>query len=139
MLKMKTLVIVILFSLALNSCRKIETASNADNPDLIGNWVNPEYSDSLITYTKAEKLTENEFGFTFNAGNTLICRQNSGWCGTPPISTADYNGSWSLADSIVKISVGYWGGTADIKWRIIKLEVSKLEISVISSEYHPGK
>ncbi|MFA5972023.1 MAG: hypothetical protein WC780_06705 [Lentimicrobiaceae bacterium] len=136
---MKVIALALLFSLALFSCQKIETSVDGGNPDLEGSWVNPQYSDTLLTYTRADKLIENEFGITFKTDNKLIYRQNSGWCGTPPIVTADYEGIWTWSDSIVNITVGYWGGTADFTWKVLSLTHEKLVISVLKSEYHDGK
>ena len=135
----KTLTIGILFSIAFASCQKLENSIESGNTDMKGTWVNPQYTDTIVTYTRVEKLVENEIGITFNSNNTLVYRQNSGWCGTPPISTADYEGTWNWNDSVVNINVGYWGGTADFTWKIISLNGRKLEISVVKSEYHQEK
>jgi len=137
--KMKTLAISILFLVALVSCRKLEDPIGAGNPELISSWIDPQYSDTTITYTRAGNLIENQYGITFESDNKLIQRQNSGWCGTPPISTADYPGTWKMNDSIVNFTVGYWGGTADFTWEIVNLNKQKLVVSVIKSEYHSGK
>lgn len=136
---MKTLAIITLFSLALVSCQKLENSIERGNADIKGTWINPQYVDTLITYTRAGNLVENEIGITFKSNNSLIYRQNSGWCGTPPITTADYEGTWSWNDSVVNITVGYWGGTADLAWNIIKLNNQSLVISVAKSDYHQGK
>ena len=136
---MKTIIIVILCSLVLVSCQKLVDPVESGNSDLAGSWINPQYTDTLVTYTKADKLVENELGISFKSDFTLVERKINGWCGTPPISTADYAGTWSRNDSIVTITVGYWGGAVDITWKIITLNDHKLEISVVKSEYHEEK
>jgi hypothetical protein len=136
---MKTITLAILFSLALFSCQKEENTVKNGNPDLIGSWINPQYNDTLVTYNKAENLVENQYGITFKSDNKLVQRQNSGWCGTPPISTADYEGTWNWNNSIVNISVGYWGGTVDYTWKVKTLNNQKLVISILKAEYHQGK
>ena len=136
---MKTLIITILVTLVFVSCRKDETPVLNGNDKLVGSWINPLYNDTLVTYTKADNLLENEPGFTFKSGNTLICRQNSGWCGTPPITTADYEGTWNWKDSMVDIATTYWGGSASFSWKVISLDNSKLVVWVAKSEYHEGK
>jgi hypothetical protein len=113
----------------------------AENQDLslVGNWINPIYIDTLVTFEWSEKLIENQYGISFQADNKLLERKINGWCGTPPITTADYNGTWMKNDSIINISVGYWGGTADYTWKIISITKSKLVISILKSDYHSGK
>ena len=133
---MKLIVISLLISISLFSCQKEEMKINTGNDKLIGTWVNPQYIDTLITYDKAGSFIENEPGFTFKPGNTCIARQNSGWCGTPPITTADYEGIWVKNDSIVNITAGYWGGTVDFTWRVISVDNQKLVVIQIKSEFH---
>jgi len=136
---MKPIVLALFVILALASCQKVETLVGEGNSELIGSWVNPEYNDTLITYTRAKNLLENQYGITFKTGNKLVDRQNSGWCGTPPISTSDYEGTWSQKDSIVNITVGFWGGTVDYTWEIISLNHRFLVIKIVKSDFHTGK
>lgn len=136
---MKTITLALLLTLALISCQKLTDPVEIGNPELIGSWIDPQYTDTLVTYTRAGDLVENQYGITFMSGNKLVQRQNSGWCGTPPISTADYEGTWNWNDSIVNISVGYWGGIADYTWKVIRLNDQKLVISVVKADYHLGK
>lgn len=136
---LKKLTIAILVSIAFVSCQKLADPIDAGNPELTGSWIDPQYVDTLVTYTRAENLVENQYGVKFEANSKLILRQNSGWCGTPPITTADYAGTWTWNDSIVKIMTAYWGGTVDLTWKIITLNNRELVVSVIKSEYHEGK
>ena len=135
---MKPTLFVLLTFFALYSCQKDEMTVLSGNDDLVGTWVKPEYNDTLITYSKANNLIANEPGYTFKTGNTLICRQNSGWCGTPPITTADYEGTWSWNDSIVTINTSYWGGKVEFSLKVISLTYQKLFISVAKAEYQGG-
>ncbi len=136
---MKKILIVLLISLALISCRKDEHPVLKSNDNLLGSWIHPQYNDTLITYQRADNLLENELGITFLSGNKLISRQNSGWCGTPPVTMADYDGIWIWNDSIVEINVGYWGGKVDYTWKVISLTSRELIISVVKYDYHDGK
>ncbi len=135
---MKTTIIALLFILALVSCQKVADPVFTEKKDLIGSWTDPEYTDTLITYTRAESLVKNHFGVTFKPDNKLIERQLNGWCGTPPTTTADYEGTWKTDGSIVIINVGYWGGTADYTWRIMALNNQKLVISIVKADYNFG-
>jgi hypothetical protein len=136
---MKKIALVFLFMITLVSCQKLIDPVETGNPELTGSWIDPQYTDTIITYTRANKLVENQYGITFKESNKLVERQNSGWCGTPPITTADYDGIWTGNDSIINITIGFWGGTIDRTWRIITMTKQKLVVSVIKSEYHQGK
>ena len=129
---MKQLLIALLVTFSLIACQKDETPVLHGNEALVGSWRNPQYNDTLVTYTRSTSLVENEVGFTFKPNNTLVYRQNSGWCGTPPIVTADYDGTWSWNDSIVEIKTSYWGGTTEFTWEIVSLNQKELVISVLN-------
>jgi len=136
---LKKLTIAILVTIAFVSCQKLADPIDTGNPELTASWIDPQYVDTLVTYTRAENLVENQYGIKFETNSKLILRQNSGWCGTPPITTADYAGTWTWNDSIVKITTAYWGGTVDLTWKIITLNHRELVVYVMKSEYHEGK
>ena len=70
--------------------------------------------------------------YRFNSDGTMTERKNSGWCGTPPISYADYPGSWSvLNDTMINVTVGYWGGTINYKLDIETLNSELLKTILI--------
>lgn len=62
---MKAYFIFLLITLALFSCSKEDIPVQNENTELIGSWINPQYSDTLVTYTRAETLVENQYGITF--------------------------------------------------------------------------
>ena len=126
-------------ALVIVSCQKDEMPSENQDLSLAGNWINPIYIDTLVTYEWSEKLIENQYGISFMPGNKFTERKNNGWCGTPPVITADYGGTWTKSDSILNINVGYWGGKADYTWKIISLSNRNLVISILKAEYHSGK
>jgi len=136
---MKTIFLTLLISLALFSCRKEVTLIQNGNTELVGSWINPQYTDTLVTYTPADNRVENQYGITFKPGGKLVERQNSGWCGTPPVTTADYEGSWTQDSSLVNITVGYWGGISTQIWNIVSLNNGKLTVYIAESIYQQGK
>jgi hypothetical protein len=133
---MKTILLAFFVSIILLSCQKDETPYQSGNADILGNWINPEYNDTLLTYTRSENLVENQYGISFKPQNKLIERQNSGWCGTPPIVTSDYEGTWTRNDSIINITVAYWGGIADYSWKIISIDRHKMVVYLMKSDFH---
>ena len=136
---MKPLFIAIFVVFVLDSCQKDEIPAENQDLSLMGNWINPIYIDTLVTFESSEKLIENQYGISFIPGNKVTERKINGWCGTPPITTADYNGAWAQKDSVVDINVGYWGGTADYTWKIVSITKSNLVITILKSDYHSWK
>jgi len=95
----------------------------------------PDYNDTLVTFERSHSLISNKYGLSIKTGSDLVERKNSGWCGTPPIHYADFDGSWMVHDSIIYISVGYWGGLAEYEWKIVSLNPDYLTIKRIEERY----
>jgi hypothetical protein len=110
--------------------------NNNSSALLTGYWVNPQITDSVTTYERSLKLKDNDYGMAFKSGGVFVERKNSGFCGTPPISYADYEGNWTENDSIINITVGYWGGLSNYRWKLISVDDNALTISLISQEFH---
>jgi hypothetical protein len=128
--------IILLFAFSIIACEKNTENVAPSNDHLIGSWFNPRYNDSIVSFERSEGLVENEYGFLFNEENIFIERKNSGWCGTPPISYADFDGTWTNKDSIIKITVDYWGGTADYTWKMVTVDETTLKIIRQQEDYH---
>lgn len=138
---MKTLKNILLLCafFAFMACTENENFGVNEDDQLIGYWINPVYNDSTITYEKANSLKENDYGFTIKANQQFEERKNSGWCGTPPISYADYEGTWSYNDSILQIEVEYWGGMANYTWKVMMVDQYELIIYPIDQEFEMNK
>lgn len=128
--------IILLLVLSLIACEKNNENSAPSKDHLIGSWFNPQYNDSIVTFDRAEGLVDNEYSFSLKEDKTFIERKNAGFCGTPPITYADYNGIWSENDSIIEITVDYWGGTSDYTWKLVSVDESTLIIIRVEEEYH---
>jgi hypothetical protein len=114
---------IIFLSLILSSCSKKDEMKDYSDSQLIGTWSYSFTQNDLTVYTRTPDFIESD-GIKFKADGTLIQRKNSGDCGTPPISYANYKGTWSkINDTIIEIKAGYWGGTT----------TSRLDIEYISS------
>jgi hypothetical protein len=109
------------------SCTKEQIKIDPDNL-LIGVWVFSEYKDDITIFKRDQEFTDNDC-LKFNSDGTLIERKNSGWCGTPPISYANYDGTWSIVnDTLVQVKVGYWGGTTSYKLDIESISPTTLKV-----------
>jgi hypothetical protein len=126
----------LLVILSLMACNKEKDQLGKYTGDLTGNWSNPIYTDSIVTYERSESLPVNEYGFSLNENYTFVEHKNSGWCGTPPVEYALYHCNWTKNDSLLLITVGYWGGMVDYKWKIVSVDQNHLSIIVLQTNYH---
>ncbi len=135
MQKTSKMLLILVFIISLTSCK-----NKIENHDLlIASWVEDKIDDSITTYKNVRELDEDNYGFTFKPDGIFIERKNSGWCGTPPISYDNFEGTWVRKDSILKIETTYWGGQIDYKWQILSLNNNELKIILLEREYHEAK
>lgn len=124
---------IIFIVLLFISCNKEEIKTDPDNP-LLGIWNYSNFQDNMWIYTRNLEFIDNHC-YEFKNDGTLIERKNSGWCGTPPITYADYPGTWSLLnDTLVQIEVGYWGGTASYKLDIESVDSKFLKATIVEPD-----
>lgn len=98
---------------------------------LIGYWINPAYSDSGTTFERANKFKNDAYGVAFLTENISLER-SSGWCGTPPLIFADFQGEWQKKDSMVTITIDNgMAGVMDNHWKIKTLDEKHLVIERI--------
>lgn len=125
--------------IVLVSCNE-DNSLNINNSDaIIGNWINPVAIDTLTRFERSDTLKSNDYGFSIKKEQKFIERKNAGWCGTPPISYADFNGTWTMNDSTINITVDYWGGVASYEWKLIDIDNIYLTIWVAKTEFPTGE
>ena len=133
---MKKLVILLL-TLVMAACEKelVDTETLGENAGIIGTWVENGYEDDLTLLNRANKLDPSKYGFTMEDNGSFIERKNAGWCGTPPITYDNFEGTWeALSDSLIEITVSYWGGTMTYQMRIVSLDAEDLRIRYLYSK-----
>lgn len=130
---MKKLILFILLVLsAAMACRKDEFKIDRDNL-LIGTWINTNSVYDTVVYSRIGKFTDS-YCIRFNDDGSVLERRNAGFCGTPPITYADYNGSWKLInDTIMEVRSEYWGGISVNKYDIELLTPDSLKLIIMSS------
>lgn len=119
------------------SCEKEhpEAEMLGQNVEVVGTWVEEEYREELLWLKRSTELDPLGYGFTIRENGDFIERKNAGWCGTPPITYADFEGSWeALSDSLLDITVGYWGGIMTYQIRIVSLDQEMLAIRYLYAE-----
>lgn len=132
---MKTTVFTFVLGLLLFSCMEDESLSALQSgPIPVGNWSNLEYQENGIVMEKVNQLRENTYGYRFYSNGKLIHRANSGWCGTPPIVTSDFEGTWEKDGDVLTLTASFWGGTQVQKWKIINSAGNNLTIEIISQD-----
>lgn len=127
---MKT-VCTLLLSIFLLACESSSEIPVDPGNLLIGNWINPEYDDETITYQRSSNLKADAPGVSFKSDATFI-RRTSGWCGTPPLSFYDEEGTWNTKESLILLNSDYFAGT--FNWRIITLDNNQLVVKRELSE-----
>ena len=118
---MKTIIKTVLFLLLVTfiGCDDdSEPITINESNKLIGYWINPVYTDLELKLERANSLKENEYGIAFLEESTCIER-SSGWCGTPPITFFDFQGTWTKNDAIIIMTIDNGiNGLEEIKWEI---------------------
>ena len=127
---MKKAIITFSLLVIIAGCSKESIQVDPDNL-MIGVWNYSDFIDNASVFTRSNDFIDSPC-FKFNGDGTMTERKNSGWCGTPPISYADYPGTWTLLnDTLIQISVGYWGGTINYKLDIESINSHILKASFI--------
>ena len=129
--KFSLLVVLILFS-----CIENEEQITIDlHNKIVGSWSYAEYSeDNTVTFKRVHGIIDDKYSFTLKNNGSFIEHKNAGWCGTPPISYADFEGNWSEKENNIYIESKYWGGTQNLNWEIISLTDEILAINITYSE-----
>ena len=121
---MKTILKTVLFLLLVTTigCSQNETIPINESNKLIGYWINPVYTGSELQLTRASSLKSDGYGLSF-LEKTQCVERSSGWCGTPPLTFMDFQGTYSKNDSIIVIIIDNGiNGTQNIKWVIKALD-----------------
>lgn len=127
---MKRLAFLIIMIL-LVSCSKEFLMMDAlgENEGIVGTWIDNGYKGDTLLLYRAGELDSQNYGFTINDDGTFIERKNAGWCGTPPIAYDNFEGTWEVvSDSLLDITVAYWGGMMTYQIRIISVDYKELSI-----------
>ena len=125
------------------ACEKdvLEVEALGENTNIIGTWVEqdelslPLVEDGIILFSRSGNLDQDRYGFIFHDNGSFTERKNSGWCGTPPIAYDNFEGTWEpLSDTLLDITVAYWGGTLTYQMHIVSLEGDGLTIRYLFTD-----
>ena len=124
-------IVMILLVISLYACENAEDNIEilGTQADIVGTWVENGYVEDLTVLERADVFDADKYGFTLNPDGTFREHKNAGWCATPPITYENYKGEWqALSDSIIEITVGFWGGTMSYLMHIVSLDADTLKI-----------
>lgn len=106
---------------AVSNDKAADKGTISDNK-IIGFWVRSGHHSQFTKYQRKSAFAEDKPGVAFKEGGQFLKRQNSGWCGTPPITYSNDTGTWTrTSDSTVTIRYTYWGGELEEDWLIGEL------------------
>ncbi|HEY9113265.1 MAG TPA: hypothetical protein VIN10_01110 [Bacteroidales bacterium] len=129
----KITILIVSLALFLSACKKEEIQVDPNNL-LLGIWNVSEYVENTTVYNRSSAFVD-EYGYEFKSDGTLTERQNAGWCGTPPITYADYDGTWNVVnDTLIQITVNYWGGTMSYYLDIESVDSQNLRAALVLLE-----
>lgn len=106
-----------------------------DNAGIVGTWVEDEYLGDTLFLDRSSSFDKGKYGFTIHEDGTFTEHKNAGWCGTPPITYDSFDGTWEVVtDSLLDITVAYWGGMMTYQIRIVSLTADELAIRYLYTE-----
>lgn len=124
----------VLFVATLASCSDPGPASPCADA-LIGSWgfVSHDSETGISVYERIDTLDGQRSGYGFEPGGVLLVR-TSGWCGTPPLSYSNLEGTWR-AESEHRLMLDYpaRGGTGRCTLQILGVDDETLECRRIST------
>ena len=106
-----------------------------DNVGIVGTWVENEYKGDTLYLDRSGAIDKEKYGFTIHEDGAFTEHKNAGWCGTPPITYDSFEGTWeAVSDSLLDITVAYWGGVMTYQIRIVALTPEELAIRYLYTE-----
>ena len=121
-MKFKTTFLLLIF--AVFSCENNEVIIDSDNL-LIGNWLEPVYEGETITFKRGNSLPNEGYGIAFSNNGDFI-EHTSGFCGTPPLTFFNIEGTFKLENTLISISTQSY--PSNYAWRIVSLTEQELMV-----------
>jgi hypothetical protein len=127
----KVALLIFLFGCIMSSCSKNEIKIDKDNL-LIGTWTYSHSTVDAYVYSRVQDFTQTN-GYRFNQDGTLIERNLSGFCATPPVSYSDYSGSWTiLKENLILVNRTNFDGPKSYKLEIELVTTDSLKVIQIN-------
>ena len=119
MISMRRTLIVLL---VLGILASLSFTARKDKNPLLGVWVFSQSDPNGAVYSRQQLFDDNKAGLHFKSNGVLRVRQNTSFCGTPPVDYETVRGSWKMMnDSVVALEYPFWGGHMSRKVQVMKL------------------
>jgi hypothetical protein len=131
------LLAILIVMIVMVSCEKdlMELEALGSNAAIVGTWIEDGQKGDTLLLQRNGAFDKEKYGFTINEDGTFIEHKNAGWCGTPPITYDSFDGTWeAVSDSLLDITVAYWGGVMTYQMRIVSLDVEELAIRYLYTD-----
>jgi len=105
------------------------TPKKIDLELLKGKWTYKEYNPKreVDIYMKVKDVPHDKGSFDFRENGVLMVKQNSGWCGTPPIHYQTVEGKWEVVnDSVVRLEYRNWRGNISKQLHVVSLNKTEM-------------
>lgn len=122
--------LLVFFVAFLCSCENNEINIDTNNL-LLGFWATPTYEGETTTFKRVNSLPKDAYGISFTKNGDFI-EHTSGWCGTPPLSFFNVEGSYQLENGLIYISTQSY--PSNYSWRIVSLTEDELVVKIELSE-----
>jgi hypothetical protein len=132
---MKKLLPLLAICFLLFSCMEQETFDLESGEFPLGTWTNLQYEETGFTMDRSSAIRANTYGYVFKENGKLIHRANSSFCGTPPIITADFEGTWNVDGDVVEVEVNFWGGKYRQEWKGTQLSGKTVKVELLTQEF----
>lgn len=106
-----------------------------DNAGIVGTWVEDEYRGDTLYLDRSEAFVKYKYGFTLHEDGAFTEYKNADWDASSSITYDSFEGSWeAVSDSLLDITVAYWGGVMTYQMRIVYLDAQELAIRYLYTE-----
>ena len=110
-------------------------AALGSNAGIIGTWIEEGYTGDTLNLYRAGNLVADHYGFTIEGDGTFVERKNSAFLADASVTYDNYEGTWeAVSDSLLNITVDYWGGVMTYQIRIVSVDAEKLAIRYLYTE-----
>ena len=113
------------------ACSSPAPASLQD-PSVLGAWGFNSMDDQsgIRVYAKLESLVGDQNGYMFEPGGVLLVR-NAGWCGTPPLTYSNFEGSWTEEqEGHLVLTYPNWEAMQDFRLEILNLTKNEMRCRI---------
>lgn len=133
---MRNLLIILVLAL-LFSCEadQLNMEALGANTGIVGTWVRDEYQGDTLFLDRSGAFVADKYGFTLHDDGTFTEHKTSSLDLNSPQAYRSYEGTWeAVSDSLLDITVAYWGGVMTYQIRILSLTADQLAIRYLYSD-----